>query len=285
MDWLITRATHRSVALETTLLCHGVPRERATELAAGMNDAIRAHGADPAVVGVLDGRAVVGMTDEELARLVSLDPPKLNTSNLAMALSAGGAGATTVSATLECAAAAGVRVFATGGLGGVHRGPFDVSADLVALTRFPVAVVCSGVKSMLDIGATREALETLGVSVIGFRTDDFPAFYTRTSGSRVDWRIDDVRDLAGVISSELERTGRGIIIANPIPATHEIDRDELDRWVQEAETGLANVPPRDRTPHVLAHLHACSDGRTLEANVALVLANADLAGAIASTWA
>ena len=283
MDWLISRATERSVALETTLLCHGVPRVGARDLAGRLTDTIRAHGADPAIVGVLEGKAIVGMTDEELARLIDLDPPKLNTSNLAMALGAG-AGATTVSATMECAAAAGVRFFATGGIGGVHRGPLDVSADLVALTRFGVGVVCSGVKSILDVVATREALETLGVPVIGYRTDDFPAFYRRTSGTSVDWRVDDASELARVVTGELARSGRGVVIANPIPSEHEIDEGELEGWMRAAEARVDNmaVAPRARTPNLLAQLHELSGGATLEANIALVLSNAQLAAHLAS---
>lgn len=286
MDWLISRATPRSVALETTLLCHGVPRENAAGLARELNDTIRAHGADPAIVGVLDGRAIVGMTDDELARLIEVDPPKLNTSNLAMALSAPyGAGATTVSATMECAATAGVRFFATGGIGGVHRGPLDVSADLVALTRFGVGVVCSGVKSILDVVATREALETLGVPVIGYATDEFPAFYRRTSGASVDWRVDDVHELARIVRHETDRTGRGVLIANPIPQRHEVEKTDLDRWMHDAETAVdaMSVSPRDRTPHLLSQLHERSGGVTLEANIALVLSNAQLAAQLAAS--
>lgn len=255
------------------------------DLARRLGETIRAHDAAPCVIGVLNGRAIVGMTDEELGHLIDLDPPKLNSSNLGMALHRpGGAGATTVSATMECAAAAGVRVFASGGLGGIHAGPFDVSADLIALTRFPVAVVCSGVKSILDVVATREALETLGVPVVGFGTDEFPAFYTRRSGVGVDWRIDDVEELSATVSSEINRTGRGVVVANPISEDDAIPEEDLERWIREANVDVHEKSPRDRTPHVLARLHDLSGGATLVANIALVLSNADLAARLASSW-
>jgi len=167
----------------------------------------------------------------------------------------------------------------------VHRGAFDVSADLVALTRFPVAVVCSGVKSILDVGATREALETLGVPVIGYRTDEFPAFYVRSSGARVDWRVDDDAALSRVVHRELARTGRGIVVANPIPEEAALDAAALEAWTEEAEGAAETqgIADRDRTPFILNALHERSGGATLEANVALVLANAALAGRLAQT--
>ena len=288
MDWMVSRATPRSVALETTLLCHGVPREGSVALARDLDCAIRGEGADPCVIGVLGGRAIAGMTDEEVARLVDLEAPKLNTSNLGMALGAPNrCGATTVSATMEIAAAAGVRVFATGGLGGVHKGALDVSADLAALTRFPVAVVCSGVKTVLDVEATREVLETLGVPVIGFDTDAFPAFYLRGSEASVDWRVDEVDALARTIRNELERTGRGVVIANPIPAEDELDRERLAGWIAEAEdaANTQGVRARDRTPFILGSLHDLSRGATLAANISLVLCNARLAAQLAKAIA
>jgi len=255
-----------------------------SRLAARLGEAVRSAGAEPAIVGVVDGRGVVGLTDEELDRLLAADAPKINTSNVGMVLDqAGACGATTVSATMELAAGAGVRAFATGGIGGVHHGLFDVSADLMALTRFPVAVVCSGVKSILDVRATREALETLGVPVVGYRTDAFPAFYRRASGAHVDWRVDDAAALGTVIRRELERSKRGMIIANPIPEEAEVEADALDAWTREAEheADAQGVDARARTPFILERLHALSGGATLEANVALVLANAELAGELA----
>lgn len=295
------------VALETTLLIHGVPPDAARRLADRLAAIVRAEGAEPALVGVVAGRPVVGMTGEDLDGLLSAGAPghggrgsipKLNTGNLGPALFRKTHGATTVSATMELAAAAGVRVFATGGLGGVHptlagSAPhFDISADLGAFARFPVAVVTSGVKSLLDLAATRELLETLGVCVVGYQTDDFPAFYMRrcerTSGARVgpvDARFDDVGELAAFVRFELDRTGRGIVVCNPIPVEHEISPLEWRRWLAAAEgrAHAAGASGREVTPAVLGALHEVSGGATLRANIALVESNARLAGQIAAS--
>jgi pseudouridine-5'-phosphate glycosidase len=198
--------------------------------------------------------------------------------------------ATTVSATMELAAAVGVRVFATGGLGGVHQDlacNLDVSSDLAAFTRFPVAVVASGVKAILDVEGTREALETLGVPVIGYRTDAFPAFYLRASAARVDARFDDAAELARFVSAELARTGRGVLVCNPIPETEEIPRADWDAWLEQAEDEAehAGVRGREVTPFMLSRLHRLSGGRTLRANLALVKDNAALAATIAAGMA
>ncbi len=283
---LTSRIGPRPVALETTLLVHGVPREAAIPLADELESIVRDAGADPALVGVVDGRPTVGMTREELTRLLDAPGvPKANTANLGVLMHAGSHAATTVSATMELSAAAGVRVFATGGIGGVHPGlgeRLDISSDLAALARFPVAVVSSGVKSILDVGSTREALETLGVPVVGHRTDRFPAFYLRESDGPVDWRFDDAADLAAFVSGELERTGRGVLVANPIPADDELPRAEWDAWLARAEGDVGDsAPGRDRTPALLARLHELSGGRTLEANLALVRSNASLAATLA----
>lgn len=289
---IINRAGPRSVALETTLLAHGVPADAAPALAADLAADVRAAGAVPAVVGVVRGRPIVGMTDDELAAMLTDAAPggpgvmKANTSNLGVAIHRGLSAATTVSTTMELAARAGVRVFATGGLGGVHRlgsGPLDISADLGAFARFPVAVVASGVKAILDVESTRELLETLGVPVIGFRTDHFPAFYLRGSGARVDARFDHTPDLAAFVRAELVRTGRGILIAQPVAPEHELKRSDWDRWLAQAEAEAhAGGSGRDATPRVLSALHRLSGGATLRANVALVRANARLAGEMAA---
>jgi pseudouridylate synthase len=181
---------------------------------------------------------------------------------------------------MELAAAAGVRVFATGGIGGVHRGygeHLDVSADLLALTRFPVAVVASGVKSILDVEATREALEALGIPVIGFQTDSFPAFYIRETAFPVDARFDDAGELAGYVDAELRRTGRGVLIVHPVPRESALDPAVFEAWVSEAQKRIAGVRGRDLSPALLAALHEISGGVTLQANRALVRSNADLA--------
>jgi pseudouridine-5'-phosphate glycosidase len=188
---------------------------------------------------------------------------------------------------MELAARAGLSVFATGGLGGVHMGygqRLDISADLAAFTRFPVAVVTSGVKSILDVVSTREALETLGVCVVGFRTDRFPAFYLRESEAGVDARFDDERELAAFLKAELARAGRGVVVANPIPAEHELPRDLWQAWLAQAVSDTAELAAsgRDVTPALLGRLHALSGGRTLAANIELVKSNARLAARLAA---
>lgn len=284
---LVKRVGPDAVALETTLLVHGVPRAQAMPLASRLNECVRAAGATPALIGLVSGVATVGMTGPELQTLLDAPSvPKANTANLGVLAHWGSHAATTVSATMELAAAAGLSLFATGGLGGVHKGfgrSLDISSDLAAFTRFPIAVVTSGVKSILDVEATREALETLGVPVVGFRTDRFPAFYHRASDAGVDARFDDERDLAAFLRTELARTGRGAVVANPIPAEHEIDERDWARWLEAAETRAedAGVSGRGVTPFVLGALHEVSGGATLRANIALVESNAALAGRLA----
>ena len=277
-----------AVALETTLLVHGLPRGAAELLSDELERIVRAHGAEPAVVGVVRGEPIVGMTRAELASMMGEgNVPKANTANLGVLMARGRSAATTVSATMELAAGAGVRVFATGGLGGVHRGygqRLDVSSDLMALARWPVAVVASGVKSLLDVESTREALEALGVPVVGFGTERFPAFYQRESMAGVDARFDDVAELARFVRRELWRSGRGVVVAHPIPAGEEIGRGVFEEWLGEAEgRALAGgATGRGVTPAVLGLLHEVSGGATLNANLALVRANADLAARLAA---
>ncbi|MEM9066374.1 MAG: pseudouridine-5'-phosphate glycosidase [Planctomycetota bacterium] len=281
-----------AVALETTLLVHGVPPNVAMRLAQDLSKEIEHSGAKPVIVGVHCGQPIVGMTEDELGELLAAGAdgvPKLNTSTLGLHLAPRyrGHGATTVSTTMELAAAAGVRVFSTGGIGGVHRGyakHLDISADLIALSRFPVAVVTSGVKSLLDVEATRETLETLGIPVIGVGTDRFPAFYLRESGAGVDISLDDPEEIGAFATAELQRTGRAVVIANPIPETDALTAPELDGWTESAhdEAKRAGVSGRDVTPFVLSGLHELSNGATLRANLALARSNARLAGAIAS---
>ncbi len=276
------------VALETTLLVHGVPTQQALPLFDELTQIVRDEGGSPALVGVVQGRAVVGMTRAQLTEMLARpDTAKANTANLGLLLHAGKDGATTVSGTMELACAAGLRVFATGGIGGVHRGygtAFDVSADLAAFTRFPVAVVTSGVKSILDVVATREVLETLGVPVIGVGTDCFPAFYLRESDAGVDARFDDVEDLARFVDAELRRTGRGIVLAHPIPAADAIAVTNWERWLAQAQqrVALRNVTGRAVTPALLAELVRVSDGATLRANLALIRANTRFAARLSA---
>lgn len=285
---ILNRSKPNAVALETTLLVHGVPKQAARPLARELDTLITGHGASPATVGVVRGRPVVGLSEEELGILLDAPSvPKANTGNLGLLMHRASHAATTVSATMELAAEAGVRVFATGGIGGVHKQyatHWDVSADLIALTRFPVAVVASGVKNLLDVVATREMLETLGVPVVGFRTDRFPAFYLRESAALVDARFEDETELAAFLDAELTRTGHGVLVCNPIPAESEIDPERWSGWLADAEARAFQhgASGRGVTPAVLSALHDLSGGITLEANLALVRSNASLAARLAA---
>jgi pseudouridine-5'-phosphate glycosidase len=282
----ISRAGPNAIALETTLLVHGVPKGQGAPLARELASIARTHGATPAIVGVHAGNPIVGLSDAELADLFASDQvAKANTANLGLYLHRRAHAATTVATTMELAALAGVPIFATGGLGGVHRGyadRLDISADLAAFTRFPVAVITSGVKSLLDVASTRELLETLGIPVVGFQTDRFPAFYMRDGGVGVDARFDDVLDLARFVHDELARTKRGIVIANPIPMADEINQDDWKNWMASADGNVksAGSQGRDVTPSVLSELHRISGGRTLRANLALVRGNVALAARV-----
>lgn len=287
MSEIECRVPTPAVALETTLLVHGVPASEGPALAKRLGDAVRDAGAHPAIVGIVDGEPIVGVDERQLGTLLGApDVPKANTSNLGVLMARGSHAATTVSTTMELAAGAGVRVFATGGLGGVHPGygeAWDVSNDLVAFTRFPVAVVTSGVKSILDVVATREMLETLGVPVVGWQTDEFPAFYRRGSDARVDARFDDIDTLASFVRAELLRTGRGIVVANPVPIEAEISAEDWERWLREANARAerSGARARDLTPTILGSLHGVSGGATLRTNIELACSNAALAGRLA----
>lgn len=274
------------VALETTLLLHGVPRDQGLPLSRQLAKIIAEHGAIASLIGVLDGQPVVGLSESQLQRLISQpDVPKLNTASLGIAFARGQSGATTVSTTMELAARAGIRVFATGGLGGVHKNllqRLDISADLFAFTRFPVAVVTSGCKSILDVVNTRELLETLGVPVVGYQTDRFPAFYQRDGGTGVDATFQTIAELASFVRDELARTGRGIVVCNPIPPEHELPQANFLRWLAQAESEAAAAQGRDVTPNVLANLHRLSGGATLTANIELVKHNALVAAQLAA---
>jgi len=280
---LVNRAGPGHVALETTLLLHGVPQGQGERLARELSETVRQHGVPPAFIGIYHGVPTVGLDFNELNELFAAESvEKANTANAGLLMHRGQHGATTVSTTMEFAAAAGVQVFATGGIGGVHTGyaqRLDISADLAAFTRFPVAVVTSGVKSLLDVVSTREMLETLGIPVLGFQTDRFPAFYLRSSEAKVDARFDDLAQLAAFLKNELTRTKRGIVVANPVPEADEIPRHTWEQWlaVSEAHAASSNVAGRDLTPAILKHLHLVSGGATLRSNLALVRSNADLA--------
>jgi pseudouridine-5'-phosphate glycosidase len=283
------RAGQPVVALESTLLAQGLPPSESPRVGAEMEAAVRAAGAVPATVAVLGGVIRVGLDAAALARVTTGEGmAKLSLRDLPAAVATGADGATTVAATAAVAVRAGIGVFATGGLGGVHRGAdesFDESADLAVLARTPIAVVCSGVKSILDIGATLERLETLSVTVLGYRTDRFPGFYLADSGHPAGWRVDTPADIAAVL---VERDALGlrsaVVVANPVPAAQELDAALHDRILAAALAGAARDGVRGAalTPYLLDRLHRGTAGASLAANIALVLANAELAGQVAA---
>jgi pseudouridylate synthase len=280
------------VALESTIISHGLPRPDNLRIAREIEDAVRGAGAVPATIGVLDGQPRIGLDDAALARVAS-DPAatKVSVRDLAVAAAYGVVGATTVAATAHLAARAGIRVFATGGLGGVHRDAretWDESADLTTLSRTPVLAVCSGVKSILDVQATLERLETLNVGVVGYRTDRFPGFYLRESGHPVHWVAPDPQYVAAILRAQ-EAMGTafyGLVLANPIDAADELDRDLHDRTLAGglAAAHQAGAQGKDITPFLLDFFHRETHGASLAANVALVRANARLAGEVAAAY-
>ena len=276
------------VALESTLLAHGLPRPANRAAADDVEAAVRAGGAVPATIAVLDGVPHVGLTAEQVDR-VCADPDlaKLGVRDLPVAAARRVSGATTVSSTALLAARAGIAVFATGGLGGVHRHAvetFDESADLTALSRTSVVVVCAGVKSILDVPATLERLESLAVTVVGYRTTAFPGFYVADSGSSLDWSVDDPGQAAAVFAARRELAPGAVVVANPLPRDQQLDPALHARVIADAlaAAGAAGVRGKDVTPFVLDHLHRASEGATLAVNVRLVLRNAELAGRIAA---
>ena len=264
------------VALETTLVAHGFPAPSGVEVGLESDRAVREAGAVPATTGVLDGRIRVGLTEDELARFTPA-ARKVGPRDLAACAVAGDVGATTVGGLLVVARSLGIRFLGTGGIGGVHRGypsPPDVSADIVTLVTSPVLVVCSGAKSLLDIPATMEYLETLGIPVLGYRTDTLPLFYSATGGPPVPQRVDDVAAAARTASAHWQLGGCGLLLANAPPESLDVEY-LIERAVAEAaHTGVSGQAV---TPFVLAYLHEHSDGRTREVNRKLIVANARLA--------
>jgi pseudouridine-5'-phosphate glycosidase len=272
------------VALETTIVAHGFPVPHGVELGVEMEAAVRAAGATPATVGVVDGRIRVGLTEVELTRFDSA-ARKAGPRDLAACAVAGETGATTVGGVLAVARIVGIRFLGTGGIGGVHRGyptPPDVSADLVALVTSPVLVVCSGAKSLLDIPATTEHLETLGIPVLGYRTDTMPLFYSASGGPPVTQRVDDVEAAARVAAAHWQLGACGLLLTHPPPESIEIDELIEETLAAAARRGVTGQAV---TPFVLATLHERSGGRTLEVNRALAVANARLAGEVSVAFA
>jgi pseudouridine-5'-phosphate glycosidase len=277
------------VALESTIISHGMPYPDNIATAFRVERTVRDAGATPATIAVLGGRLKAGLTSDEIRRLGEPGQAVAKTSrrDIPFIVSRGEDGATTVAASLIVAAMAGIGVFATGGIGGVHRGvneTLDVSADLEELARTDVAVVCAGVKSVLDIARTLEYLETKGVPVIGYRTDELPAFYTPSSGYPVDYRADTPADIAAAlrVKRELGLSG-GMVIGNPIPAEHALDGAEVDAVVGDAiaEMDRRGIGGKDVTPFLLARVAERTGGRSLRANIELVASNARLAAEIA----
>ena len=280
------------VALETTVVTHGLPHPEGIAAALALEDEVRQSGATPATIGILRGAIRIGISREELDELATTpDVCKTNLSNLAAVVASGGLGSTTVAATMWAAHLSGIRVFATGGIGGVHRGADetgDVSSDLTALGRVPVAVVCAGAKAILDLPRTVEMLETLGVPILGLETDDFPAFYRRSSGLRVDRRVDSIAELAATVDAHFRLgLGTGVLVANPIPTAAEMPRDLYDQALQAALADMKAEGVRGRavTPFLLDRLRAFTSGDSVRTNLALLLHNARVAARLATELA
>jgi pseudouridine-5'-phosphate glycosidase len=278
------------VALESTIISHGLPTESAAATARQIEDAVRRAGSVPATIAVLDGAVHVGLDDQALVRVAEEpDVVKSSLRDLGVVLARKLTGATTVAATSRMAHLAGIHVFATGGLGGVHRDAevtWDESADLAALASVPVTVVCAGVKSILDVPATLERLETLSVPVLGFGTDAFPGFYVRDSGVPVPWRVDSADEVARIARRHRALGLRqGIVVAQPVPIDDEMDADLHDRTLRDgmAAASAAGVSGKEVTPFLLGWFHEHTGGASLRANVSLVLQNAELAAHVAAS--
>jgi len=288
------------VALESTVIAHGLPRPHNVATARQMEAAVRQSGAVPATIGILDGKLVVGMTTAQIVVLAELtDVVKASRADLAPVLASGRPGATTVAATMCIAAMAGIRVFATGGIGGVHRGAessLDISADLTELSRTPVAVVCAGAKAILDLPRTLEFLETSGVPIVGFGTNEFPAFYSRESGLALLHRVDTPEEAARIVAvqwdlgkarADGDLRGNGMLFVNPPPAESALPRGEVEGFIATALASARDEGVRGKavTPYLLREVARLSGGRTLRANKDLLVANAGLAGQIAAALA
>ncbi len=279
------------VALESTIISHGLPRPRNLAAAEEFETILRERGVTPATIAVLDGVAHVGLHARGLRRIAEEDLAKASVRDLPIIQARGGSAATTVAATSHLAALAGIRVFATGGLGGVHRGAtdtFDESADLGTLAQTPITVVSAGVKSVLDIAATLERLESLSVPVIGYGTDVFPSFWLRESASTLDWRVDAAAEVAAIMRAQDALGNRqGIVVANPVPADQAWDPDEHDRVLAQAlaEADAAHITGKAVTPFLLLRIIELSGGRSLEVNLDLARNNVRVAGDIATAWA
>jgi pseudouridine-5'-phosphate glycosidase len=277
------------LALESTIITHGMPYPENLETALLVEETCRGEGATPATIAILDGRIRVGLNPGELATLAGKDANAIKTSSrdLPFVLAGGSNGGTTVAATMIIAAMAGIRVFATGGIGGVHRGAensLDISADLEELSRTDVAVVCAGPKSILDIGLTMQYLETRGVAVVGYRTDELPAFFCTSSGHKVDYRLDSAAQIAAVLAAKRSLGLRGgVLIANPIQSQYALQRETMNRYIEQADAEAVEhgISGKEITPFLLQRICELSDGDSLKANVQLILNNTRLGAQIA----
>jgi pseudouridylate synthase len=277
------------VALESTVIAHGLPAPDNLETARACENAVSRSGAVPATIGIIAGQPVIGLGENQLAEIAARkDVVKVNLSNMAAVIAEGKWGATTVAATLHLAQSAGIRVFATGGIGGAHRGAgasFDISADLMALARYPVITVCAGAKAILDLPKTLELLETMGVPVIGYQTDELPSFYSRASGLKLDLRTDDAGQVAAV-AHEHWRLGfsTGLLVAVPVPVEDELPADEIREAIERSIELAAEqrITGKAVTPFLLRQIAESTGGRALRANISLLRNNARVAGEIAA---
>jgi pseudouridine-5'-phosphate glycosidase len=280
------------VALESTIISHGMPYPQNVEMARGVEQIVRDNGAVPATIAILGGRLKVGLTEDELLLLATHpDVDKVSTRDLPVTVALGRHGATTVATTMRIAALAGIRVFATGGTGGVHRGAeqtMDISADLIELALTDVCVVSAGVKSILDIGLTLEYLETHGVPAITLDADEFPAFFSRKSGYAAPLTVATAAEVAAVLRAkwDLGLSG-GVLLATPIPAESEIPAEEMDGYIKQAlrDMDKEGITGKDQTPYLLGRIVEITEGRSLEANIALVRHNAEVAAQVAVAYA
>lgn len=276
------------VALESTIISHGMPYPKNVETALNVENIVRQNGGVPATIGILGGRLKVGLTEDEIKYMGKAENViKASRRDIPFIVSKKLDGATTVASTMIIAAMAGIKIFATGGIGGVHRGAqetFDISADLEELAHTNVAVVCAGAKSILDIGLTLEYLETNGVPVVGYGTDEFPAFYTRKSGYKVDYRVDTAEELAAALKTKWDLgLHGGVVVANPIPEKYEMNYDLITKAINDAvnEAEAKGIRGKETTPFLLSRVKELTGGDSLESNIALVCNNAKVAAQLA----
>jgi pseudouridine-5'-phosphate glycosidase len=274
------------VALESTIISHGLPRPSNLTVAREVEEIVRSRGAVPATIAVLDGEVHIGLTDEQLVDIANRDDiAKASSRDLAIIAAAGKSAATTVAATAHLAVLAGIHVFATGGLGGVHRGAnstFDESADLTALSQLDITIVCAGVKSILDVGATLERLETLAIGIVGYKTTAFPGFYLTDSGFTIEHQVNSAQEIADVIAQRVAlKTNNGLVVANPVEK--EMDRARHDAILKSGLEGAekAGIHGKYVTPFLLEHFHTASEGESLKVNIDIIKSNSALAADIA----